>query len=260
MEAYGSFAEVYDLFMDNVPYDLWNERLLHILRENGICDGLVAELGCGTGKMTRRLAKAGYDMIGIDASPEMLAIAMETDGEDTAPGIGPILYLNQDMREFELYGTVAAVISICDSMNYLTEEEDLRKVFSLVNNYLDPGGIFIFDLNTRYKYEQILGEQVIAENRPQGSFIWENHFDVGTGINQYDLTLYIRRENHMYERCEETHLQRCYETETIRKLVEAAGMRCEKILDAETMGSVTDSSERIYVVAREQGKQRRKNG
>ena len=102
-----------------------------------------------------------------------------------------ILYLNQDMREFELYGTVRAVVSICDSMNYITDDEDLLTVFKLVNNYLDIGGMFIFDLNTIYKYEQI-GESVIAENREEGSFIWENTYYEEEQINEYDLTFSFR--------------------------------------------------------------------
>ena len=111
-------------------------------------------------------------MIGVDNSEDMLEIASEKRAES---GLN-ILYLLQDMREFELYGTVKAVVSICDSINYILEEDDLREVFSLVNNYLDPKGMFIFDLNTRYKYEQ-MGETTIAENREEASFIWDNYYD-----------------------------------------------------------------------------------
>ena len=155
MEAYTGFAEVYDMFMDNVPYKEWNTYLTGLLKEYGIEDGLVLELGCGTGKMTRLLAKSGYDMIGVDNSEEMLRIAMETGEEDEG-----ILYLLQDMREFELYGTVKAVVSICDCINYVTEKEDLKETFRLVNNYLDPHGIFIFDMNTSYKYKEVFEELI----------------------------------------------------------------------------------------------------
>ena len=140
MEAYTSFARVYDTFMDNIPYEEWCEYLTGLMREYGVRDGLVLDLGCGTGNMTELLAKAGYDMIGADNAEEMLEIAMEKrdkSGHD-------ILYLLQDMREFELYGTVRVVISVCDSVNYITEPEELQEVFRLVNNYLDPKGVFIF--------------------------------------------------------------------------------------------------------------------
>ena len=144
MDAYTSFASVYDTFMDNIPYEEWADYLIGLLKEYGIADGLVADLGCGTGNMTELLADAGYDMIGIDNAEEMLEIAMEKRAESGHD----ILYLLQDMREFELYGTVKAIVSICDSVNYITDEEDLLEVFRLVNNYLDPKGIFIFDFNT----------------------------------------------------------------------------------------------------------------
>ena len=250
MEAYTSFARVYDLFMDNVPYEEWSEYIISLLTEAGIKDGLVADLGCGTGKMTRLLSKAGYDMIGIDNSGEMLEIAREHQYEED----DGILYLLQDMREFELYGTVRAVISICDSMNYLLEEADLLTVFKLVNNYLDPKGLFIFDLNTRYKYEILLGETTISENREEGSFIWDNYFDEEEGINKYDLTLFIREEGDLYRKYEETHFQRVYELETVKRLLKEAGLMFVAAYDAFTKEPVREDSERIYIIAREQEK------
>ena len=250
MEAYSSFAQVYDLFMDNVPYEEWSAYLISLLKEQGIVDGLVLDLGCGTGKMTRLLRMAGYDMIGVDNSCDMLNIAREKSAEKGLE----ILYLLQDMREFELFGTVRAVVSICDSMNYLMSEEDMKTVFSLVNNYLDPGGIFIFDLNTVYKYRELLGETTISENRPEGSFIWDNYYDEEEQINEYDLTLFIREEGDLYRKYEETHFQRAYELETVKRLLKAAGMEFVAAYDAFTREPVRNDSERIYVIAREHGK------
>lgn len=209
MEAYGEFARVYDIFMDNVDYDAWASYLTKSLKEYGVCDGLVLELGCGTGTMTELLAESGYDMIGVDNAEEMLAEAMEKREESGHD----ILYLLQDMEEFELYGTVRAVISVCDSLNYITEEEDLLHVFSLVNNYLDPKGTFIFDMNTVYKYREMLGNTIIAENREEGSFIWENEYDEETGMNIYGLTLFLPREDGLYEKTEEVHYQKAYSEE-----------------------------------------------
>ena len=236
MASYESFAQVYDLFMDNVPYGEWASYLVRLLRENGIVDGLVLDLGCGTGTMTRLLERAGYDMIGVDNSGEMLEIARAAEGEESA-----ILYLLQDMREFELYGTVRAVVSVCDCVNYITDEEELCAVFRLVNNYLDPGGLFIFDLNTVYKYEQ-------------GSFIWDNYYDEESGINEYDLTLFVREEGDLYRKYEETHYQRAYETDTVCALLGQAGLELVALYDAFTGRPVREDSERILVVARECGK------
>ena len=247
MDAYTSFAEVYDMFRDNVPYEEWSRYLTELLKEYRIEEGVVCELGCGTGKMTRLLADAGYDMIGVDMSEDMLAIASMENPQQ-------ILYLCQDMRELELYGTVAAVVSVCDSMNYLLEEDDLLEVFQRVNEYLEPGGVFLFDLNTIYKYETLLGETTICENRPEGSFIWENYYDAEEQINEYDLTLFIQEKENLYRKFEETHYQRGYSMEKIRTLLEEAGMEFVTAYDACTKNPPRENSERIYIVAREKGK------
>lgn len=253
MEAYTGFAEVYDLFMDDVPYEEWFRYLKGLLEEYGVRDGLVLDLGCGTGNMTELLAGNGYDMIGIDLSEEMLEIATKKKEASALD----ILYLQQDMREFELYGTVKAVISVCDSMNYILEWEDLCQVFSLVNNYLDPGGIFIFDLNTEYKYAQ-MGEETIAENREDGSFIWDNFYDSQEKINEYDLTLFVKEgEEGLYRKYEETHYQRAYSLEEIRRAIEKAGMEYVTAYDAFSREEPNPFSERIYVIARECGKEKR---
>lgn len=246
-ESYGSFAWVYDMFMDNIDYPAWCEYLTGLLRQYGVSDGLVLELGCGTGSMTELLADQGYDMIGVDNSEEMLEIAMEKKMESGKD----ILYLLQDMREFELYGTVRGVVSVCDSINYILEEEDLLQVFRLVNNYLDPGGIFIFDMNTPYKYQTVIGESTIAENREEGSFIWENYFDEETGINEYALTLFLQEEDDLYRKYEEFHYQKAYDTDRVIELLRKAGLEFVAVYDAFTQDAPKKDSERIYLIARE---------
>lgn len=247
-EAYTTFAKVYDEFMDNVPYAEWCGYLVSLLRDYGIEDGLVLDMGCGTGTLTEMLADRGFEMIGIDYSPEMLEIAIEKKSKSGKD----ILYLNQDMRELELYGTVRAVVSICDSVNYITEPESLLKVFALVNNYLDKGGIFLFDLNTPYKYETLLADSVFAENREACSFIWDNLYDDQEKLNEYDLTLFLKdSESGLYQKFEELHYQRAYALSEIRELLEKAGMEFITAYDALTREPPKEDSERIYVVARE---------
>ena len=252
MEAYTGFAAVYDNFMDNVPYEEWSSYLHGLLLEHGIEEGIVLDLGCGTGAMTERLAAFGYDMIGVDNSEDILELAMEKrvqSGQD-------ILYLLQDMREFELYGTVRAAVSVCDSVNYITEPEELKEVFRLVNNYLDPEGVFIFDFNTRYKYEEILGDRTIAENREECSFIWDNYYYEDEKINEYDLSLFIEtdKDSGLYRKYEETHYQRAYTLEEIIELIRKSGLEFVTAYDAFSKNAPMDTSERIYVIAREQGK------
>ena len=250
MEAYTDFAEVYDTFMDETPYEEWCEFLVQKMEEYKVPKGLVLDLGCGTGTLTEMLSKKGYDMIGVDNSEQMLAIAMEKkelSGKN-------ILYLLQDMREFELYGTVGAIISVCDSLNYLLEEEELVQTFRLVNNYLDPKGIFIFDFNTVYKYKEVIGDATIAENREDCSFIWENYYHEEAEINEYDLTIFVKEEDGRFRKFEENHYQRGYCLEQMKQALEQAGMEFVKAIDADNHGEVTEVSERIYCFARENGK------
>ena len=251
MEAYTSFAEVYDTFMDNVPYEEWAEYLAELLQEYDIEDGLVLDLGCGTGSLTEILATKGYDMIGADGSAEMLEIAMEKKAQSGHD----ILYLLQDMREFELYGTVRAVVSVCDCVNYITDEKELEQVFRLVNNYLDPEGIFLFDFNTEYKYKEILGEQTIAEDREDCSFIWDNYYYEDESMNEYELTLFIKeQDSNLYRKYQEMHYQKAYTLDAMRELVEWSGLEFVTAYDAYTRKAPTETSERICVVAREHGK------
>ena len=247
MGSYENFARVYDELMDNVPYEEWAQFILNLLQDRKITEGLVLELGCGTGKLMTLLGKAGFDMIGVDNSVEMLQIAREKTSQD-------FLYLLQDMQEFELYGTVRAVVSVCDSLNYITEREELLQVFRLVNNYLDPEGIFLFDMNTVHKYRDLMGDTTIAENREEGSFIWDNSFDEEEGLNYYELAVFLPREDGLYEKCEEVHCQKAYPQEEIESLIKEAGMDLLAVYDAYTMEPATKDSERMFFVAREKGK------
>lgn len=251
MEAYTGFAEVYDLFMEDIPYEKWGEFLLEQLANEGILDGLVLDLGCGTGRLTRFLARHQFEMIGLDSSLEMLGIAKEKEEEENLD----IFYSCQDMREFELYGTVRAIVCCCDCLNYILEEEELLQVFRLVNNYLDPGGIFFFDLNTPYKYEQ-MGEMTFAENRDSGSFIWENYYDREEQVNEYDLTLFIKKEQGLYEKYEEIHVQKAYPLQTIKRLLELSGLEFITVYDGYKNQMPDEQSDRICILARERGKEK----
>lgn len=274
MEAYTDFAEVYDTFMDETPYREWADLIAGLIEKYGIsrpvkengalketaktADGteaalrsernLVLDLGCGTGTLTELLSGKGYDMIGIDNSQEMLNIAMDKK-EKSKSGI---LYLCQDMRDLDLYSTVGTVISVCDSVNYLLEDGDVEDTFSLVENYLYPGGLFIFDFNTVYKYETIIGDATIAENRDECSFIWENYYHEKEHINEYDLTIFVKEDQkrELFRRFSETHYQRGYTLKEMEEFVIKAGMEIILELDADTRETPGAESERIYIAAR----------
>ena len=251
MDAYTGFASVYDQFMEDIPYEQWCDIIIKELKKEEVVDGLILDLGCGTGTLTNLLAEAGYDMIGVDGSEEMLMEAREKTANPD------VLYLCQDMREFELYGTVRAVVSTCDTMNYLLTPEDFIQTVRLVNNYLDPGGLFIFDLNTLYKFRELMGNTTIAESGEDASFIWDNFFDEETGRNEYDLTLFIRQENGLFERKIEVHEEQGYTLDEVKKFLLAGGMEFVRVFDAVTGGEPTENSEKVFFIAREKGKKER---
>jgi SAM-dependent methyltransferase len=260
--TYQAFASVYDELMNDVPYDEWVERIDRDIRKYGVSKtsgdrneetseeerilaserDLVADLACGTGAVTRKLFDKGYDVFGVDISSEMLSRAQTSDEERG------IMYLNQDICELDLYSTIGTAVCICDSLNYLLSDEELEAAFAGVSNFLYPGGVFIFDCNTSYKYRESIGESTIAEAGDDVSFIWDNYYDEDENINEYDLTLFIKREDGLYERAEETHLQRGIEKEDIESLAKKSGLEIMLISDSDTDGEVNGETERIYAV------------
>lgn len=260
-EMYSDFAFVYDELMDETPYRSWCDFLVGAIGKYGVSTpvrnaadaleserNLVVDLGCGTGTLTELLYERGYDVIGVDNSPSMLNVAMEKKARHGSD----ILYLLQDMRELDLYSTVGTVVSVCDSINYILEESELLQVFSRVKNFLYPGGIFVFDFNTDYKYRQVIGDATIAENREDCSFIWENYYDEESGINEYDVTVFVQQKGELFRRFEETHLQRGYTVEQMRRIAERAGLVTVDIQDADTGQAVTDVSQRVYMTVKKE--------
>lgn len=246
---YEDFARVYDEFMTTIPYTDWADYAEKLFQHHGVKPKLVLDLCCGTGSLTLEMAQRGYDMIGVDGSFEMLDEARQKTleagkGED-------ILYLLQDMREFELYGTVQSILCTCDSLNYLLDEEDLRTVFRLAENYLENDGLLMFDMNTEYKYKTLLADNTFADTTEDAAFIWQNYYYEEEKVNEYDLTLFLRGEDGSYQRKEETHLQKAYDKEAVIKMLEEAHLKVEGVYDAFTLEEAREDSERITFVARQ---------
>lgn len=246
-DIYGGFASVYDEFMDNIPYDAWYQYLHGLLEENGVSDGIVVDIACGTGEITRRLSQDGYDMIGIDLSEEMLNIARQKCDPD-------VLLLCQDMRQMDLYGSAKAMVCLCDGMNYLCREEDLLQTLQRVRLFLDAGGIFIFDMKTEHFYQDILGDRTITDNREDASYIWENAYDKDTKINEYLLTVYELADDDkdLFVRTDEVHRQRAYTVEQVRKAIEESKLHCLAVYDAFTKDAPDKDTQRMYFVIRKE--------
>ncbi len=247
--AYEAFAQVYDTMMQDVPYEQWVEYILKLMSKFNCKPEMILDLGCGTGTVTGLLAQKGYDMIGLDLSEDMLMRAKEKAKQANLD----ILYLCQDMTSFELYGTVGCILSVCDSLNYIVSETELLEVFKLVHNYLEPEGLFIFDMNTEYKFQEVMGDQVFAETFHDCAYIWDNYYYEEEKINEYILTLFTEKKG-LYERSEETHHEKAYSLEQIKGLIKASGLKLEAIYHDNTFEAPKKTTERVYFVAREQKK------
>ena len=221
MAAYEGFAQVYDRFMDNVPYARWTEYLQEIFEKHNLPHntGVICDLGCGTGNMT-----------------------IEEDLN--------ILYLNQDMREFELIGKVDAIVSLCDSLNYVTEKADLLEVFKRVHDYLEKDGLFVFDINTIYKFQNILSDNSFCETTENSAYTWENYYDEEERINEFYTNFFVENSDGLYERYEEFHYEKGYTIEEIKELLGMAGLEFEAVYDELTFEEPKENSQKVFFVAK----------
>ena len=247
---YGGFAGVYDDMMSEIPYEMWFEKLHEYLKKQGKSGGHLCELGCGTGEMTGRFAKVGYEVTGIDLSPDMLALAAgkKEDGQN-------ILYLHQDMTDFSLHKPADVVLCICDSINYLLREEELREMFRCVREALAEDGLFLFDMKTEYCFQEVLGNELRVEDEEDYTVIWENEYDPETAVNEYVLTMFVQREDGVYERYDECHRQKAYSPEQIKALLEETGFVVRECFGADVMTPPGPEEERIYFVTSQKGEQ-----
>jgi len=278
MEAYTGFAEVYDIFMDNIPYEQWAQYVIKLLKDNGVTTKIknpsIVDLGCGTGTFTQLLSNVGFEMIGIDNSEEMLMIASgkkfenkseyeeceksdeleleeEFDETQKLQRSDSIIYTLQDMRDFAVPTPVSAIVSVCDSMNYIIEEDELSNVFKCVKKALDENGVFIFDMKTQHFFRDILGENTIAENRENAAFIWDNYYYEDESINEYEMAIFVEEESGLFRKYNETHVQRGYTVEEVKISLAVSGLEAVNVYDAFTQNPPTPNSERIYFVVKE---------
>ncbi len=249
MKDYQAIARVYDKLNADIDYKKWADLIEKCFEKFLAAKPLlVLDLACGTGRMTRELSARGYDMIGVDASEDMLSEAMYSYDREG------ILYLLQDMRSFELYGTVGAVVCCLDSINYLLSEDDVKKTFANVHNYLDPDGLFIFDVNTPYKFENIYSDNAyILEDEDENGAIycgWQNEYDRESGICDFYLSLFEEDGDGTYIRSDEHQRERCYTLVQIKNALAECGLEFIDIYADYDLGAPTDTSERWYIAAR----------
>jgi len=246
MQAYEALAAVYDALNGDVDYARIADFYEASFKKAGISPSLVLDLGCGTGKMTVELAKRGYDMIGIDGSADMLSRAFERKSEAGADGV---LFLQQDMRRFELYGTVGAVVSSLDCINYLVGEGELERCFSLVHNYLDKDGIFLFDVNTPHKFSTVFADNAYILESDDCYCGWQNEYDEQSGLCRFYLSVFEELEDGTWRRTDEEQCERCYTKAALTKLLEDAGFGDIEFYGGTDMRRATDTDERWFIKA-----------
>ena len=253
-DGYRAIAGVYDRLNAEVDYAGWADFVESCFsRYLEKKPSLLLDLACGTGSMTLALAARGYDMIGVDGSMDMLSVAYERKMDADADGV---LFLCQDMRDFELYGTVEAVTCCLDSVNYLLSEQDVARCFSCVHNYLDDGGLFLFDVNTPYKFKHVYGDNayILEDHDEDGecrAFCgWQNFYDESTRLCTFELSLFEKCEDGRYERADEQQCERCYTREELTRLLEAAGFEVLGCFGDFDFGEPRPDCERYYFAAR----------
>lgn len=242
---YRDFARLYEKLQD-IDYVKFADYIEEIFKREKTAPSLVLDLACGTGRLTEILANRGYDMIGIDISPEMLSIAQEKAREKELS----ILYLNQDMTDFELYGTVDAIVCTLDGVNYLTEDGETDRLFELACNYLNPGGIMIFDINSKYKLEKILGNNTFVNEEDGIFYVWQNDYDEKSGICYFCLDFFEKTDDGKYKRYTEQQCERAYSAEELSFSAKSAGLSVSGIYDALSFEKARTDSERIFMVLR----------
>lgn len=246
MSAYEAFASVYDIFMEQVGYDQWMNHIHAIWEKFGLQPKTVIDLGCGTGSIALPLAKEGYDVIGVDLSPEMLT---EADHKAMEEGVS-VRFACQDMTELELGEEADCILSLCDSMNYLTEDGQLEDAFKSIAQHMKQESLFLFDLNTEYKFKEVLGQNVFGSAEEHAAYIWENDYDDEEKINEYYVSFFIENEDGFYERIEEFHYERAYSMEEIEEGLQAAGMELVEVYDGYSFDAPRAESERLLFAAR----------
>ena len=241
MDAYSRFADVYDDLMEDVPYEQIAELIDGKIKKYNIENNIVLDLACGTGTLTKKLSEKGYEMIGADMSAEMLQKAQEKN-----PGV---LFLNQPMEDFELYGTVGAIVCSLDSVNYLLDDDSLYETFRLCNNYLEPGGLLIFDINTEYKFENVLSDNIFTFDSENIFYTWENNYSEEEKLCDFYLTFFVK-EGEQYTRFDEVHTERAYSDKEIVQALESNGFSVVEKLDNFTDDSADEQSERVMYVCK----------
>ena len=246
MGGYSFFSSVYDTLTENVNYAARADYIADLLADNGIKGGILLDLACGTGTLSVEMSKKGFEVIGVDASADMLSVAMNNAYEAERN----ILFLCQPMQQLDLYGTINAAICTLDSINHLTDEADVQATFDKVSLFTEPGGIFIFDVNTVFKHREILADNTFVYDMDDVYCVWQNSFDSAKDTVQIDLDIFEQVDDGVYERMQESFCERAYPLPLITEMLGKSGFETVAVYDELTREEPKENSERLFIVAR----------
>lgn len=254
MAGYGDFAYYYDMLTENVDYESRCEYICNLLAEGGVGKGILLDLACGTGTMSMLLSDKGYDVIGVDASEDMLSVAQEKKMESGKD----IMFLCQRMEELDLFGTINAAVCTLDSINHITDEETVKKVFSKVSLFMEDKGLFIFDVNTPYKHREVLGNNTFVYDMEDVYCVWQNSTDKNTLLTEVSLDIFEKdteEEDDVYYRYSEEFSERGYELSEIREWLQENKFEVLGVYEEMTTDEVRENTQRAVFVARKHGTQ-----
>ncbi len=245
--SYGIFSSVYDILTENVEYERIAEKICSLLTRNGINGGLLLDLGCGTGTLSFILEKKGYDVIGVDPSEDMLAVANEKKYDENSQAI----FLCQSGEELDLYGTIDCAVSVLDTVNHIPTIEKIRETFKKISLFMNMDGIFIFDINTPYKHEKILGDNTFVYDMDEVYCVWQNSFDAEVNRTDIDLDFFIKNEDdECFERYSEVFSEYAYNPQDILTILNECGFTLLSTCDDYTDNQIADNTQRITIVAK----------
>ena len=237
-----AFASVYDKFTENAEPEARAAFVLSLLKEAGVPSGILLDLACGTGVMTACYEKAGYDVIGVDLSEEMLDLARAR--------LSPrALLLHQDMLALDLYGTVNACVCSLDSVNHLTDLRQVERAFSRVSLFTEPGGVFVFDVNTVFKHREILSNNAFVYEDETDVLVWQNFYDPADETVVETVDVFSLQKDGSYQRASDEIVERAYELEALRQALEDAGFCQVRFYGDLKKTPPEEKEERVYVFA-----------
>lgn len=251
MSGYGDFAYYYDMLTENVDYESRCNYIYNLLAENGVSKGILLDLACGTGSLSMLLGEKGYEVIGVDASEEMLSVAQEKKYESDAD----IIFLCQKMQELDLFGTINGAVCTLDSINHVTDEKAVKEIFRRVSLFMEDKGIFIFDVNTPYKHKEILGNNTFVYDMDEVYCVWQNETDENM-LTTVSLDIFEKdEEEDTYYKYSEQFQEKGYELSFFEELLRENKFELIGIYEEMTKEAAKPDTQRAVFVARKKGTQ-----